>query len=152
MREATLAIGLLPYAPPMLLVDEVDEFDSGRIVISKVFDLTDPLVVSHLVGRRDRLVPGVLLIEMVGQAALLHQILRGLRAGEARLSGSGISGVLGRCKATFLRPALAGNKLSATVTAVAAAAGAVQYAGTVSCGNSSIANVEILAKLDGAPR
>lgn len=152
MDEFARAIQLLPYAPPMLLVDSVQDFDSNQIVVDKVFATTDILVTSHLVGRQQPIVPGVLLVEMVGQASLLHQILGGFRNGEIRLAETGMSGVLVRCKASFFHPAPAGKKLSTRVALQASALGAVLYAGTVTSGGARLAEIEILAKTEnGSP-
>ncbi len=152
MFDAVQALRHLPYVPPMLLVDEVQDFDHQVITVSKMFETTDLLVAAHLVGRPQRIVPGVLLIEMVGQAALLHQLLLRMHAGGVGAVEAMPSGVLARCKATFHRPADAGKRLSTTARIEAAALGSVLYAGTVSSDGNLLAHVEVLAKLDGVPK
>lgn len=149
MHNATSAIELLPYAPPLLLIDEVQQFNSKYIVINKVFEIEDIFVKSHLVDRQERVVPGVLLIEMVGQAALLHQIICGFRSGESQPAEIRESGVLGRCKASFLRPAKAGKILSVKVSTNGGALDAVHYSGTVSSEGIHVAKIEIIAVMDG---
>jgi len=62
---------LLKTAPPFLFVDKVHEFDSvnQRIVCAKQVGYNEPYFAGHFPG--DPIVPGVLLIEMAGQASAL---------------------------------------------------------------------------------
>ncbi len=128
---------LLPYRPPLLLIDRVLHYSVDQIVASKTFVHNDLLITSHLTGSPP-IVAGVLLIEMVGQAAFLHQLI-------TAQSTSKEGKVLGQCRARFIRPARPGDDLVTTAELQGAAMGGCQYRGVVRLGNEEIARIEVLA-------
>lgn len=62
--------GMLPHRPPLLFVDGIDAFDreGARILARASVDPGDPIFAGHFPGRP--IYPGVLQLEMVGQAGL----------------------------------------------------------------------------------
>src|SRR4051794_25030251 len=98
---------LLPYSPPFLLVDKILNWSNNEwIEVEKVVSGSDPLVYSHLIDGPS-IIPGVILIELVGQASVL---LNRLSANNTKDETSSTTiNVLGRCKADFFHPAFVGD-------------------------------------------
>jgi 3-hydroxymyristoyl/3-hydroxydecanoyl-(acyl carrier protein) dehydratase len=103
---------LLPYAPPMVMVDRIcDWSEDGWIVAEKVISGADPFVVGHFPDG-PAIAPGIMLIEMVGQA--------GVVLGRLMADGHGARdprhGVTSRVNARYHRPVLVGETVRAEVT------------------------------------
>ena len=131
---------LLPYRPPMLLIDRVADWSAREIVVEKTVFADDPLVDAHLIYG-PKVMPGVLLIELVGQGAYLHQILRASGA----VQGPPRTRFLGRCKGRFVRPAGAGDRILAEITEVGRALNGAVHQGRLTVGNQLIAEVEVIS-------
>jgi 3-hydroxyacyl-[acyl-carrier-protein] dehydratase len=131
---------LLPYSWPWLLVDRVLDWVPGKeITCVKAVSASDPVVAAHFAGGR-RLVPGVVLVELVAQAAyLLHQL-----SAEAPATGEP-SHVLARCQASFLAPASAGSVLVAHVSLRDTVRGAPVHEGVVTCDGQKVCQVQIIS-------
>ncbi len=124
---------LMPFRPPWLLVDSVDSWVPGeRIELTKVFRPDDPLVTSHLDTRQD-IVPGVLLIELVGQAGFLLGRLTDPRKP---------TNFLTRCKAHFFTPAFSGQQLKVEVTLTGSTGSASICRGVIYLRRQKICEVE----------
>lgn len=103
---------LLPHARGWVFPDEVLEWERfRRISVVKYLDADDTFTKLHFNGRLD-MYPGVLLIELAGQAAHLLSILSATpKSQEAAVQ------VLAACRATFLRPVRVGAAVVVNVIA-----------------------------------
>ncbi len=128
-------IRLVPYRSPWLLIDRLLSWDDKTIVVQKSISGSDPMMVAHLVDGPS-IMPGVLNIELVGQATMLHGILTGTHGDD-----SGNAAVLGRCKGEFISPAFIGETITAEVTVHEPIAGKTLYEGTVRSGDRLICRV-----------
>lgn len=105
---------LLPYTPPFLFVDKILDWSINEwIEVEKVISGSDPIVYSHLINGPP-VIPGVILIEFVGQASLLLDILSGNNNYKERLIPGEIN-VLARCKADFFSPAFVGDVIKGKI-------------------------------------
>ena len=123
----------LPYGPGFLFVDRVMfHAADGRIVTEKEFRATDPILRAHFDGGPP-VVPGVILVEMASQSALLWALRHGRLAPGARL-------LLGSIKATFLHQAVADCEVTARVT-VESPAGGFAFKGELWSDDHNLARV-----------
>lgn len=123
----------LPYGSEFLFIDRVIcHFPHGEIVTEKTFHATDPILRAHFVGG-PTIVPGVLLVEMASQSALLSALLAGKLAAGSRL-------VIGSIKATFHHPASGGRVVTARVN-VDNPAGGFAFKAELSCEGTVLARV-----------
>lgn len=120
---------LLPYGWPWLLIDRVSSWTpSRRIVTQKALSASDPLLNAHFAGG-PRTMPGVLMIELAAQSAMLLGKLSG---------GSSGTSFLARCQATFSSPALVGEVLTATVELRDTVRGTRVYDALIRCGDREV--------------
>lgn len=102
---------LMPYSHPLTLVDYVIDWEPNKwIEVKKVISGTDPLVNAHF-PQGPAIFPGVLLIEFVGQAGLLLNIL----SANSKEQDSSID-LLARCKANFYKAIHVGDIVTAKVS------------------------------------
>ncbi len=108
--------GALPHRPPFRFVDEVLEVSPGeRIEAARVFRREEEFFRGHFPG--DPIVPGVLLVECMAQAAgLAEEDPGGARL--ARIDG-----------ARFLAPVRPGDRVVVTMRRAASFGPAVRYEG-----------------------
>jgi 3-hydroxyacyl-[acyl-carrier-protein] dehydratase len=133
---------LVPYRWPWFFVDRVLEWiPNKKIVTQKVVSSADLLVSSHF-AKGPAILPGVILVEFVCQSAYLL----------GRLSEPENSRLhyLGRCQASFLRTAAAGDSLTAHVVLEDVVQGSAVHRGTIVCGELEVCRVQIVSYPQGS--
>lgn len=126
---------LVPYRSPWLLIDRVIAWDGRSITVQKSISGADPMMAAHLADGPS-IMPGVLYIELVGQATMLHGVLS---SGGNR--GQEGAAVLGRCKGEFISPAFIGETITAEVTVSDPISGKTVYEGVVRAGDRLVCRV-----------
>ncbi len=143
MLELNEIEALLPHARSWLMIDRVVGWQLGHhIHVQKRFAASDPLVAAHF-AQCPRIVPGVLLIEMVGQAA---HLLSRLSAGDSLSPDEqqrDFAQALVDCKARFMAPAFAEDLLEAHVTVETTVRQVTFHKGTVLSGKKEICRVQL---------
>ncbi|WP_454690619.1 3-hydroxyacyl-ACP dehydratase FabZ family protein [Achromobacter aloeverae] len=133
----------VPYRSPWLLLDRMTAWDNQSITVQKSISGADPMMAAHLADGPS-IMPGVLYIELVGQATLLHGVVSGRRTPEDGAA------VLGRCKGEFLSPAFIGETITAEVAIHEKIAGKTVYEGMVRAGDRLVCRVSGMgAEMDG---
>lgn len=138
-------VRLVPYRSPWLLLDRVIAWDSRSITVQKSISGADPMMAAHLADGPS-IMPGVLCIELVGQATMLHGVLS-----SGGKSGQEGAGVLGRCKGEFLSPAFIGETITAEVTVSDQIAGKTVYEGVVRSGDRLVCRVSGMGAIISKP-
>jgi 3-hydroxyacyl-[acyl-carrier-protein] dehydratase len=104
---------LLPHRPPFLLVDRVIEHEQGkRLLAWKNVTMGEPFFVGHFPGHP--VMPGVLILEALAQAAALLAILD-LPAEDTK---SKVTYLMGIDNARFRRTVVPGDRLELEVKVV----------------------------------
>lgn len=141
-------VKILPYRSPWLLIDRLIRWEKKSIVVQKAISGADPMMAAHL-SDGPSIMPGVLYIELVGQATMLLGILSSNTYG-SRPSGLGAA-VLARCKGEFLSPAFIGETLTAEVNIIDVISGKTVYEGTVKVGDRLICKVSGMGAMISEP-
>lgn len=145
---------LLPFGAAWILIDRVSSLvPHTSIVCEKAVSAADPLIFSHF-RSGPRIVPGVLLIEMVAQAAYLLDCLSSGRSPTNSPTNPARTAptvpeirLLGRCSATFHVAARAGSLLEIRVGKPDVVTGVVVSRGEVFALGTRLCTVQIF----GAP-
>jgi 3-hydroxyacyl-[acyl-carrier-protein] dehydratase len=134
--------GHLPHRPPMLLLDRILERVPGvRVVAEKLVTFGDPILLGHFPGKP--LVPGVLLVEMLAQAAAFL---------EAEPLGDRPIFLAQILDARFKASAFPGDRLELSVKPDAGFGRLQRVEGTVRCGGRVLCTAKLmLAKGEVAP-
>ncbi len=104
---------LLPHRPPFLLVDRVVEHELGkRLVAWKSVSMNEPFFAGHFPGHP--VMPGVLILEALAQAAALLAILEL----PPEVVKSKVTYLMGIDQARFRRPVVPGDRLVLEVEVV----------------------------------
>ncbi|MBA5606564.1 hypothetical protein H3H36_14500 [Duganella sp. FT3S] len=134
-------VRLVPYRSPWLLLDRVLRWDDKHIVVQKAISGADPMMAAHL-SDGPSIMPGVLYIELVGQAAMLLGVLTGARQdAPGAAPAEHATDVLARCKGEFISPAYIGEVITAEVTISDKIAGKTIYDGIVKAGERLVCKV-----------
>ena len=128
--------GHLPHRYPFLLVDRILAREPGvRVVAEKLVTAGEPHLQGHLPGHP--LVPGVLLLEMLAQAAGF------LEAGSLHGQAVFLAGVQ---DARFKAPVVPGDRLRLEVVPEGAFAGLMKVRGAVSCEGREVCTASLMVK------
>jgi 3-hydroxyacyl-[acyl-carrier-protein] dehydratase len=133
---------LLPHRPPFLLVDRVVGHELGkRLVAVKCVTMNEPFFVGHFPGHA--VMPGVLILEALAQAAALLAILA-LTPQEVQRKVTYLMGIDG---ARFRRPVVPGDRLELEVEVVKHKGAVWKQKGTARVDGQVVAEAEFLAML-----
>lgn len=130
---------LLPHRYPMLLIDRVLEVSDDSVVAEKLVSANEPFLRGHFPDRP--IMPGVLIIEAMAQAAGVAMILRRRRES---VPDRGVA-LVGVEKARFRRPVVPGDTLRLDVRMLRARGDLFRLAGSASVSGERAAEAEILA-------
>ena len=128
--------GHLPHRYPFLLVDRITAREPGlRVVAEKLVTAGEPYLQGHFPDRP--LVPGVLLLEMLAQAAgfLEADSLHGRAVFLAAVQD-----------ARFKAPAVPGDRLRLEVTPEGTFGGVMKIRGTVTCEGREVCTASLMVK------
>jgi 3-hydroxyacyl-[acyl-carrier-protein] dehydratase len=144
-------VRLVPYRSPWLLLDRVLRWDEKHIVVQKAISGADPMMAAHL-SDGPSIMPGVLYIELVGQATMLLSVLTcpEKTARDPKIENKSTA-VLARCKADFISPAFIGEVITAEVTLSDKIAGKTLYDGLVKAGDRIVCKVSGIGALLNTP-
>jgi len=133
---------LLPHRPPFLLVDRVVEHEQGkRLVAWKSVTMGEPFFTGHFPGHP--VMPGVLVLEAMAQAAALLAILD-LPPEEVKRK---VTYLLGIDNARFRRTVVPGDRLELLVEVVRHKGAVWKIKGTAQVDGQVAAEAEYLAML-----
>ncbi len=136
---------LIPHRFPMLLVDRVESFEP-EVALSAVKGVTmnEPFFAGHFPGRP--IMPGVLIVEALAQAAAIHAMLSmGADAQDKLVYFMSIEG------AKFRHPVEPGCLLHLNVTQQQARARVRRYRGVASVAGQFMAEAEFTAMIADRP-
>ena len=133
---------LLPHRPPFLLVDRVVSHEPGkRLVAWKGVTMNEPFFAGHFPGKP--VMPGVLILEAMAQAAALLAILS-LTPEECQQKITYLMAIDG---ARFRRPVVPGDRLELEVEVLKHKGAVWKQQGTARVDGQVVAEAEYLAML-----
>ena len=138
MMNINEIISVLPHRYPMLLVDRILEFESGkRIVGLKNVTANEQFFQGHFPGAP--VMPGVLIVEAMAQCGAVL-FLRDIEDRDRKLFLFG-----GIDKARFRRPVVPGDQLIMEVEPIQKRATTIRLRGTARVGDVVVAEAELLS-------
>ena len=139
---------ILPYGPPWLLIDKVLSWGNGEIVVQKAISGCETNMSAHLKDGPS-IMPGVLQLEFINQAAMLMMLL--LNSSGERSDASEGAGVLAQCKCKYISPAYIGEVITGTVKLVEVVGHMTMYQGEITCGDRRVASINAVGALVSDP-
>ena len=130
---------ILPHRYPMLLVDEIVEMDSERIVGIKNVTVNEPFMPGHFPDYP--VMPGVLIVEAMAQAAGVL-VLKSIPDRERKLVL-----LVAIENARFRKPVLPGSQLRLEMAVVKRKASVAKMAGRATVNGTVVAEAEVMCKL-----
>jgi 3-hydroxyacyl-[acyl-carrier-protein] dehydratase len=121
----------------MLLVDRVLEVTADAVVAEKLVSASEPVLAGHFPG--EPIMPGVLLVEAMGQAAGL-----GVLVNHPQHRGRGMA-LLGVDSARFRRPVVPGDTIRLETRVVRRRGDVYRFAASAWVGEDLAAEAEIMA-------
>ena len=127
---------MIPHRPPFLFIDRVEELEAGvRCVAWMLIDPEDAIFLGHFPGRP--ILPGVLIIEAVGQTAALMMAA----ATPQGTIGNALLAAVNRFK--FLKPVNKGQDVRIETTKLTEAGSMAYIGGTVFADGVIVASGEL---------
>lgn len=128
---------LLPQRPPFLMLDRVLELEPGKKVVAiKNITINEEFFAGHFPGKP--VLPGVLIIEAMAQAAILLFYKEDYAAAEKKMSY-----YLGVVKVKFLNPVTPGDQLKITIEPIKLLSGQGLVSATAQVGDKEVARGEL---------
>ena len=135
----------LPHRYPMLLIDRVLERESGkRIVALKNVSINEPFFQGHFPG--NPVMPGVLIIEAMAQAAALFSFADGGN-GQGEGASQTVYYLVGIDNARFRKPVVPGDQLRIEVEAIKLSTRMCKYAGRVLVDGGEVARADLMCAI-----
>lgn len=130
----------LPHRPPMLMVDAVLAADATTLTAKRTFQADEFFFQGHFPG--EPILPGVILLEALAQAAALHTSLsKQLRAEQVAYRFSKIEHV------AWPAPVLPGQTVTLQVTKQREKLGFLQFAAVAKVGETVVCDANFTAKV-----
>lgn len=139
MLDINEIMKILPHRPPFLLVDRVAEIETGkRIVALKNVSINEPFFPGHFPGHP--VMPGVLIIEAMAQAACILAILSSDESVRSK-----VTYFVGIDSAKFRKPVFPGDQLRLEIEAVTCRRGIWSFAGRAYVDGKLVTEAELKA-------
>lgn len=132
----------LPHRPPMLLVDKVLHIDENTLVAERTFGADTVFFQGHFPPPDDAVLPGVIMLEGLVQAAALHTALtKKMPAGEASYRFTSAE------KVTWKAPVLPGQTVRYEIEKMREKLGFFGYTGSARVENTICCTAQFMAKI-----
>jgi 3-hydroxyacyl-[acyl-carrier-protein] dehydratase len=139
MLDVNEIMKILPHRPPFLLVDRVTEVEPGtRLAAYKNVTMNEPFFPGHFPGHP--VMPGVLIVEALAQAACILAILSSDESVRSK-----VTYFVGIENAKFRKPVFPGDQLKLEVQAVSNRRGIWTFTATARVDDKLVTEAELRA-------
>lgn len=139
MLDINEIMKLLPHRPPFLLVDRVSQIEPGTsIVAHKNVTMNEPFFPGHFPGHP--VMPGVLIVEALAQAACLLAIVSSDESARSK-----VTYFVGIENAKFRRPVFPGDQLRLEVEAIGCKRGIWTFSAKAKVDDKLVTEAELRA-------